>query len=252
MIFRSRDNYFPDSEWNIKAEAATAKAKAEQGEHKLIKALYAAEPVKQALEQLFIRKCCYCESRIGVVADWDVEHFRPNGRVKDRPEHPGYYWLAYEWSNLLPSCRYCNQGRKDRATADEPEGPSNGKLDQFPLLDENFRCMDHEGDITLEQPFLVNPTLEDPELHISFAPDGYAIALSERGQRTIDICHLNRKRLRDERLAKLKGVIDLVNLLPNLDEHISTQIRDTLANTAADDKVYAAVARAVLRNPDRF
>jgi hypothetical protein len=23
-------------------------------------------------------------------------------------EHPGYFWLAYHWKNLLPSCAFCN------------------------------------------------------------------------------------------------------------------------------------------------
>jgi uncharacterized protein (TIGR02646 family) len=252
MIFRSRTHFIPDGTWAVRATSATAKAKLEQGNHEVSQAVYAAEVVKQALEQLFLGKCCYCESRIGVVADWDVEHFRPKGKVSERPEHPGYYWLAYDWENLLPSCSYCNQARKDRATAMEAEGPSEGKLDQFPLLDEALRCMDHHGDLALEQPLMINPTLEDPEIHIGFMPDGKAFGLSERGARTIDICHLNRKRLRDERLGKMAGVLELVNLLTRVDDHLSAQIRDSLVSTAADDKVHSAVVRAVLRNPERF
>ena len=252
MILRSRVNYFPEGSWDHRAKTATEKAKIEKGEHKASQAVYADETVKQALEQLFVRKCCYCESRIGVVADWDVEHFRPKGRVNERPDHPGYYWLTYDWENLLPSCSYCNQARKDRATLAEPEGPSTGKLDQFPLLDENFRCMDHLGAISQEQPFLINPTVDDPELHLTFAPDGSVIGLSERGQRTIDICHLNRKRLRDDRRLKLDGLIFLARLIPGASPEIQDKIREALGMTAADEAPYAAVARAYLRTPERF
>ena len=43
--------------------------------------------------------------------------------------HTGYYWLAYTWANLYPSCVFCNQRRKDQPTFDDPVlGPATGKL----------------------------------------------------------------------------------------------------------------------------
>lgn len=252
MIFRSRANIFPAGTWKKRSEISTKQAETEKGLHEAIRAVYADEAVKQALEQIFAGKCCYCEFRVGVGADWDVEHFRPKGRVNECPGHPGYYWLAYHWENLLPSCTYCNQARKDRATQNEPESPAAGKLDQFPLLDENFRCMDHLGNISLERPFLINPTEEDPELHITFAPDGYAIGLSERGERTIEICNLNRRRLRDDRRTKLDSVIELARLLQTNYKEIQDKVNAALLRSAAGDKAYAGVARAYLRHPERF
>ena len=87
------------------------------------------------LENVFPDKCAYCERTISGYYG-DAEHFRPKGAVKngqaipecqiDHPidghilamQHPGYFWLAYDWRNLLPSCVYCNSG--------------NGKNEQFP------------------------------------------------------------------------------------------------------------------------
>ena len=68
------------------------------------------------LEHFFNGKCAYCETFIGPRFFGDAEHYRPKGRVtvrraaveiKGRP-HPGYYWLAYHWKNLVPACQYCN------------------------------------------------------------------------------------------------------------------------------------------------
>src|SRR5215468_8122036 len=77
------------------------------------------------LNRLFRNKCAYCEEKLSGQPG-DVEHFRPKGRVCDATfrqvfidhprwgrniAHPGYYWLAYDWDNLLPSCADCNRFR---------------------------------------------------------------------------------------------------------------------------------------------
>ncbi|MBV8276234.1 MAG: hypothetical protein JO170_13390 [Verrucomicrobia bacterium] len=84
------------------------------------------------MEHVFYEKCAYCERLISGYYG-DAEHFRPKGAVtcKDsegelvKPSceipnpagngllslaHPGYFWLAYDWRNLLPSCVFCNSG----------------------------------------------------------------------------------------------------------------------------------------------
>ncbi|WP_314961798.1 hypothetical protein [Bradyrhizobium cosmicum] len=68
---------------------------------------YKAEGVKKRLEELFHGKCAYCESLYASQAPVDVEHYRPKGRVKDEHAHPGYWWLASEWTNLLPASITC-------------------------------------------------------------------------------------------------------------------------------------------------
>ena len=135
--------------------------------------IYAHESVKSALSLAQYRKCCYCESRFGATSYGAVEHFRPKGAVQqergeDR-EYPGYYWLAYSWSNLLVSCERCNTSHK-------------GSL--FPLANPELRCRSHHDDAGVESPLFVDPAREDPRQHIRFR--GAAVEhLTERGRVTI-------------------------------------------------------------------
>ena len=75
-------------------------------------AAYKADEVKRRLEELFHGKCAYCETYYSASAPVDVEHYRPKGAVSEDDKHPGYWWLAMAWDNLLPSCIDCNRKRK--------------------------------------------------------------------------------------------------------------------------------------------
>src|SRR5829696_5580783 len=95
--------------------------------------------MKKALFEGFNNKCAYCEDNL-LSQPGDVEHFRPKRAVTDendnpvlwsprsKKKHPGYYWLAYHWENLLPSCNDCN--RPHRSTDGRPVG----KGTRFPVL----------------------------------------------------------------------------------------------------------------------
>src|SRR2546423_9413583 len=76
--------------------------------------VYNHDEIRDRLSDAFNGVCAYCEAPISAV---EIEHFRPKGAVQtaDRPEPPGYYWLAATWENLLPSCYYCNAGRWKKA-----------------------------------------------------------------------------------------------------------------------------------------
>src|SRR5262245_43258183 len=69
------------------------------------------QAAKPALFALFHGKCAYCESNIISKDAGDVEHFRPKAGVEHGDgtrSHYYYAWLAYEWDNLLISCRTCS------------------------------------------------------------------------------------------------------------------------------------------------
>src|SRR5579872_571430 len=61
--------------------------------------------VEDQLAKSYSYKCAYCER----ICKADIEHYRPKKAVDEEAQHPGYYWLCYEWSNLLPSCITCNR-----------------------------------------------------------------------------------------------------------------------------------------------
>lgn len=175
--------------------------------------IYGHKDVKDTLIGIQNHKCCFCESRVTHVSDGDVEHFRPkaewlkedalgnNTKVK-----PGYYYLSYDWSNLMLSCQACNQRSKGN---------------HFPLLNEQIRvALSHHYNCLLEMPIFINPSLEDPEIHISFyneTPKG----LTYRGRKTIEYLSLDRFSLDEARKEKLKDLFALkeaLNVVHNFDD----------------------------------
>jgi hypothetical protein len=108
----------------------------------LVFTVYKEDEVRQALNQLFHGKCAYCESTYAATAPVDVEHYRPKGRIVAgrKKKKPGYYWLAAEWANLLPSCIDCNRARRQEIPFASPPKQTVGKGDQFPIADESKRA----------------------------------------------------------------------------------------------------------------
>ncbi|MFO0940017.1 MAG: hypothetical protein U0930_04555 [Pirellulales bacterium] len=147
------------------------------------------------LDNVFCGKCAYCESETEVAGYAAADHYRPKGRVDGDAEHGGYFWVAYDWRNLVPCCNRCNTGAK-RAS--------------FPIAGKRVcnrevaNCTDELN--CIELPFLLSPYDEgdaNPRKHLAFTEFGQAIPKngSERGQRTIDICDLQRDALKQRRKA---------------------------------------------------
>lgn len=135
-------------------------------------AAYKADDVKQRLEKLFHGKCAYCESFYGSQAPVDVEHYRPKGRVEGGNDHPGYWWLAAEWTNLLPSCIDCNRRRKQRSPVISAklqvlyQKLQTGKKDCFPV--QGAHVLPEETDFGSERALLLDPTRDEPSDHLLF------------------------------------------------------------------------------------
>lgn len=162
--------------------------------------------VRERLMEIYFNKCAYCED---IEAKPDVEHFRPKKRVTEDRNHPGYYWLCYEWTNLLPACRFCNA--------------ESGKKNRFPILGQrmssppftntgNIALALHRFDqdpLALERPFLLHPEYDTPDdgSYFRFTNNGSIIGMDalERGKSTIEICDLDRQTLR---LRRQKLIID--------------------------------------------
>jgi len=244
----------PSNSWKTAAATKTDEAIQDGPIHKVTD-LYSDSRVRAALEKLFADKCAYCETKGVAGFEWDVEHFRPKGRVAEDQHHPGYYWLAYTWTNLYLSCTFCNQRRKDKPRWDDPdEAAAAGKLDQFPLEPPGSRVMDPTGVLATEGRLLLDPCDDQPEEHLSFTPKGSAIARngSLQAKASIKVYALNRKRLRDARMLKIREVIDHIeeNVKGGNDRDIATKA--TLTVLSAPNKVYAGVVRAIKRDPAAF
>lgn len=251
----------PPKSWFDDAAEATKLAKNEMGKHKWNRGVYADKArLKPALEKLFFDKCAYCETKFGAAADSDVEHFRPKGRVAERKEdHPGYYWVGYDWENLYLSCPHCNQLRKDNPRWGDPQTlSSGGKLDQFPLLEEKTRAMSPDCDIYEENTLLIDPCYDDPEWYLKYDPHGQILSIDDNlyGEKTIEVFHLDRRRLRDAR----KIIVDFtVHFLEKIREAKSRGNEDAvgfleelLEKLLSASSEYAGVVRFVVNNSAVF
>jgi hypothetical protein len=198
--------------WKEKCETAIVDIilLAEQGKpFKVDGKLYAAQ--KEELLKASYRKCAFCEADISR-QHGDVEHFRPKKTATDeknkkvcrlnadgspvlnkdgKPDlHKGYYWLAYDWTNLLPACVKCNQSNKKN---------------RFPV--KGFRAY-KPGEEAREDPLLLNPMYKDPKKHFKLDAElGILSGITDEGKMCIDVFKLNDESLMDSRR---KAYFDLV------------------------------------------
>jgi len=182
----------------------------EGNKHKFSNYFYAAESVKITLNAIYHKKCAYCESNIDAGASLEVEHFRPKNKVQET-EHTGYYWLAYEWSNLLLACEKCN-GKSHKSN----KFPIEGVRVEQPIF-ENGNLITHiESDYFLaEKALLLNPEIDDVEKLFIFKPDGTIKGLNNRAEKSIEIYGLDRESLKiarkkiiDDYATKLRSYFD--------------------------------------------
>ena len=218
--------------------------------------IYGAKSVKDALQKAQHGKCAFCESKITHITYGDVEHFRPKAGYRQRPRdplvRPGYYWLAYEWSNLFFCCTLCNQ---------------RFKRNHFPLEDATRRAVSHHDDIETEQPLLIHPEVDDPASFLEFEEEYIrAIDGHPRGEATIEILGLNRAEIVEKRrdvLDPIRDLLDCRELIARRAEkdpgpegqRLLRAIDDLIERYAekyrSDSAEYAAMIRAALRTRPR-
>ncbi|HWT01568.1 MAG TPA: hypothetical protein VN256_15070 [Pyrinomonadaceae bacterium] len=170
---------------------------------------------KQCRDELlaaYSGKCAYCEGRLGAQSSPQVEHFRPKGGVRDlknkvvnvRPKkpHTGYWWLAYEPSNLLPACSECNVYSIK----------TGGKGERFPLPEGGFRAAKPDEE-KKEKPLLIHPGREDPSRFLDLElKTGMLMAHGTRGQVSIEVYGLNREALIKDRKEEWMNAVAFITL----------------------------------------
>ncbi len=165
---------------------------------------------RQDLWDLFQGKCAYCE-RLLYAGVGEVDHYRP---VRQ------YWWLAYDWNNLLLACQSCLVNKSNR----------------FPVA--GVKAEDPNDDLSLEQPLLLNPTdaADSPGTHLYFE-HGHVVGLTERGRATIHTLALNSNLLVDMRLNCIRSAMDgfhlarLRNAIPSFFEKLKSRNVQFLAAT---------------------
>ncbi len=184
---------------------------------------YKEDDIVEALERLFHGKCAYCESKYIGTQKMDVEHYRPKGKVNESQTHPGYWWLALDWDNLLPSCTDCNRRRGQKIAVLEADGTivftdtmeNAGKECAFPVSGP-YRAWNSQDNLALEVPLLINPCQHDPDDHFSWHISNTKVPIllakllgaqpDQKGVSSIEIMGLNRFGLVNERAAVLQQI----------------------------------------------
>jgi len=172
--FKNRELW--TSSWQRKKQA--------RGLHKT--ALVGPEP--------WLSKCAWCEQLRPPKREIDVEHNRPKAWVtewegtppivSDTPPReidvgPGYWWLAFAWTNYSLACKSCNQ---------------EWKRNLFPVAAPRPACV--EGVELVEKPLLLDPgSAFRTRDHFRWTLDGIVEPTSDEGYATIVTCGLNRKDL---------------------------------------------------------
>lgn len=227
-------------------------------------------------------KCAYCETRVARNPA-DTEHYRPKGAVSfrrlestqaeivrvstpdgNRVKHPGYFWLAFNFHNLLPSCRRCNA--------------IHGKQTQFPLRASRYVFLHKPAEDTpladgsiesptwrgwfylspsdldiLEEPMLLHPYNDNPRRDLVFLDCGTVLPRqggdAEKANHSINVFDLNDEALRLERqerqlLARhvyLGKVCSLLEDGRNLEESYGEAFR--VVKLLSPSSAYSAAAR---------
>ncbi len=243
---------------------------------------YRDRAVADALAVIFERKCAYCERDVRAGGDAEIEHFRPKGGVESEI-HPGYWWLAHTWLNMLPSCQACNQRRlvnvlEQAVTPEEFERllnarprESHGKQNYFPIA--GTRAVHRKHDLAGEVPLLIDPTVTDPALHLEWRHEGNLSLVHPRsvggvpdpmGRESIKAFALNRVPLVARRNAVLKFLrlqrarimTRLVRMSPDEEDWLlvlaaARSDAEFMRSTIEDDQEFTAMARAFVDDFER-
>lgn len=193
-------------------------------------------------ENVYHYRCAYCEGPLDSDRfKGDAEHFRPKGRVTFRDaegnsrtaqcrlpdgtevDHPGYFWLAYDWRNLVPACADCNSGfgkvdqfpvkgahalHADEMTAGFAAGSAPARADGLEATQNPRSYFLPPARLdSMESPLLLNPLNpspgREPSKHLRYGVGGVVVALdgSELGEKSITVYQLRRGALERRRQA---------------------------------------------------
>lgn len=215
MIFVRRDDSNRPSGFDeLRAQMEQGLVQARESDSSLSIGLYWSRvrsrlgAVAAALDSVFSGKCAFCEARPAHVSHPHIEHYRPKARFED---------LTFVWENWLLSCGRCNQS----------------KWAHFPIIG--------------GQPVLLDPTSDDPRVHIDFER-ARVVGLTDRGRETIRLVRLDRSPLEDERARWLLQIDALLLLVIGSDEVAAREAREILIWSMQAEAPYAAMTRVYLES----
>jgi len=183
------------------------------------------DSLKWTLKEIYHQKCAFCEAPLDNEVG-DIEHFRPKNENKNEStkcnKKFSYYWLAFSWDNLLPSCSRCN-GKKSNCFDIEGQRVAYENEDLINLHSsiETYNLK--------EKPKLLHPEYDVFESEIRFTKKGEIYSRNKRVQYTVKTCNLNRKNL-----IKTREII--------ISNFVNVLIRHSISYSINPDLVYFKVS----------
>lgn len=202
--------------------------------------LLAHPELRDALSELFHNKCSFCESVMTWTIPENVNRYRPIYQTIELdgtifPDH--YWWLMFDWDNLIPLCTECVRACGTR----------------FPILGPRASYGARGDELLAEQPLLLDPCRDRPDEHLVYTPDGLVVSSTRPGQVTIEVFNLNRSALVDARQKVYKRYEQVKNQLMILIEKgarpgnpQAEELLDTLRHAGDADEPYAGMMRQFL------
>lgn len=179
----------------------------ERNEHNFTSRLY-RDGSYEELKNIYHSKCGYCESNSLAAATLRVDHYRPKNQVLNTLGHIGYYWLGYEWSNLILACEKCNRKKSNHFPIEnEVDRIHNPVLGANGLPNQDYRIISSNV-LQSERALILNPEIDNVDDHLYFKPNGEIGYLTNKGERTVGLCGLNRE---DLIIARKKIIEDYRN-----------------------------------------
>jgi uncharacterized protein (TIGR02646 family) len=170
---------------------------------------YGKATIKKSLFRAQREKCAYCEWKVPAAEFQDVEHYRPKVH---------YWWLCWEWGNLLFACYFCNRVHKKN---------------RFPLADEATRLRAEDPAPGDEVPLILDPTaVANVSDHIRFRRvqgrwRPVPVNGSIRGSQTIEALGLAQPPMMDHYQTYFEQYVKVMieNVVAAIDEGDSARVR---------------------------
>ncbi|NEW60681.1 hypothetical protein GSY74_05235 [Sulfurovum sp. bin170] len=151
--------------------------------------------VKNSLKKIYHYKCAFCEASLRN-SYAEIEHFRPknSSNLSRCDSFKSYYWLAFAWDNLLPSCKICNISKSNCFDIDGIRVDYDKNMDSLQSLHRSLEQYNSK-----EKPKLLHPEMDKFVRDIHFDKKGNIVTDNERVKYSIKVCNLNRQQLSELR-----------------------------------------------------
>lgn len=185
--------------------------------------------IKNVLFTMSSEKCVFCEGKPGENGNIEIEHFIPKSI---------YPQVTFDWHNLLPSCRKCNESKSTLDTTLEPIiNPCEDDPENFFEYDYLFIRPKHSlvdktiAERTIDEVSLNSPRLFNARADILFNLSSYLMTAENHIK---DIEESSSPRVQRNKLNKLRSSIEVIDLLTLKDQKYSAFTKNYLSK----DRIY--------------